>query len=355
MVNNCAAAVLLVLTALAAGREVIVSRGELVEIGGGFRIPDVMRQSGATPGRGGHHQPDAARATTSAALDRAHRAAASRCTARTSPWSGFTEEASRRRARRAGARPRRSRCFDDLGSGASSTSRALGLRASRTVRDAVASGADLVAFSGDKLLGGPQAGIIVGRKRRLEARPASTPCTGRCASTSSRWPRSKRRCSSIATAARARSRRAVLLGEPAPSSTRAPIGSRALHDAPWTARARGDRGKGGRRGACPRPSFPRARWPASIPGVPIRLAERLRRGARRWSPGSRRARCCSTSAPSPRPTSSACRGGASALEEREPAAAEPPRRRLSRAESAGDHACLIRACSSSTGSTSRST
>ena len=174
VVNNNAAAALIVLAALAAGREVIVSRGELVEIGGGFRVPDVMAQSGAVLREVG---------TTNKTRAADYAAAISEKTAlilRVHPSNfrieGFTE------------RPRLTdlvalgRNFDipvaeDLGSGHIDSSspgdhQAISRRsrgdiqvqlAEPTVGETIAAGADLCCFSGDKLLGGPQAGIIVGR------------------------------------------------------------------------------------------------------------------------------------------------------------------------------------------------
>jgi L-seryl-tRNA(Ser) seleniumtransferase len=173
VVNNCAGAVLLVLAALAAGRECLVSRGELVEIGGGFRVPDVMRQSGAklvevgTTNRTRRADYAAALTPETGLLVKVHRS--------NFALVGFTEEASVAELAELG-RSRGVPVFEDLGSGALVPLQGEGLTAEPTVRMAVEAGADVVAFSGDKLLGGPQAGIIVGRKALL-ARIRSHPLT----------------------------------------------------------------------------------------------------------------------------------------------------------------------------------
>jgi L-seryl-tRNA(Ser) seleniumtransferase len=176
VVNNCAAAVLLVLDTFARApdgspREVIVARNQLVEIGGGFRLPEVLARSGATLVEVGATNKvrldDYARALTprTALLLRAH--------ASNFRIEGFTEEVDGAAlvalAARAGVP-----VVEDLGSGALADLRAYGLPHERTVQEAVADGIDLVAFSGDKLLGGPQAGIIAGRAAavaRLRANP----------------------------------------------------------------------------------------------------------------------------------------------------------------------------------------
>jgi L-seryl-tRNA(Ser) seleniumtransferase len=160
-VNNNAAATLLVLAALAAGREVIVSRGELVEIGGGFRVPDVMAQSGATLREVG---------TTNRTRVADYGAAISDRTAlilRVHPSNfridGFTERPPLADLAALGRRfgvP----VAEDLGSGQLTCDAGHPLAASEpTVRAGVEAGIDVCCFSGDKLLGGPQAGIIVGR------------------------------------------------------------------------------------------------------------------------------------------------------------------------------------------------
>ena len=157
------------LAALAAGREVIVSRGELVEIGGGFRVPDVMAQSGAIAARGRHDQPHARRRLRRGD-QRSHGAA---CCACTRPTSASRASPSGRRSptsprSRAGSASRSSRISAAAGSGRRRRAPAA-LADEPSVRASLAAGADLVAFSGDKLLGGPQAGIIVGRRDLVDA------------------------------------------------------------------------------------------------------------------------------------------------------------------------------------------
>jgi len=164
VVNNNAAAIMLMLSALASGRDVIVSRGQLVEIGGSFRVPDIMRQSGARlveVGTTNKTRPadfERAIGEETAMLLRVH----------TSNFKmvGFTEEVGIRELVALGA-PRGIPVADDLGSGA--LVRLPAFEDEPAVSESLAAGADLVTFSGDKLLGGPQAGIIVGRRMWVEA------------------------------------------------------------------------------------------------------------------------------------------------------------------------------------------
>jgi L-seryl-tRNA(Ser) seleniumtransferase len=171
VVNNNAAAVLLVLSAIAAGKSVIVSRGEAVEIGGGFRIPDVLRQSGAklvevgTTNRTYLRDYESAIDGDTAAFLKVH---ASNFTI-----DGFTattniEELAALSATTAIP------VIEDLGSGALLDTRRFGLAGEPTIGQRLADGASLVTASGDKLLGGPQAGIIAGRRElvgRIERHP----------------------------------------------------------------------------------------------------------------------------------------------------------------------------------------
>ncbi len=165
VVNNCAAAVLLMLTALAKGKEVIVGRGELVEIGGGFRMPDVMRLSGArlvevgTTNRTRPEDYAAAITPKTAAILKVH--------ASNFQVVGFTEsvevEALARVARQHGVL-----LLHDLGSGSLLDTAAYGLAAEPRIQDSLRAGTDLLACSGDKLLGGPQAGLLLGRAELVD-------------------------------------------------------------------------------------------------------------------------------------------------------------------------------------------
>ncbi|MDQ2857023.1 MAG: L-seryl-tRNA(Sec) selenium transferase [Candidatus Eremiobacteraeota bacterium] len=177
IVNNCAAAVLLILDTFARGvprapsREVVVSRNQLIEIGGGFRLPDVLARSGAALVEVG--------ATNKVYLSDFERALSARTAlflrSHTSNYriEGFVADVAPAElaalAKRAGVAS-----AEDLGSGALVDVARYGLPHERTVAEAVADGIDLVAFSGDKLLGGPQAGIVVGKASaiaRLRANP----------------------------------------------------------------------------------------------------------------------------------------------------------------------------------------
>jgi len=165
VVNNCASAVLLALSALAKGKHVIIPRSQLVEIGGGFRVPDVMKQSGAKLLEVGttnkvrlsdygvafdeNKQPEKVIAM------RAHRS--------NFKIVGFTEEPSLEETVRL-VHEHGAIFIDDLGSGALIQTEKYSLAHEPTVQESINAGADLVMFSGDKLIGGPQAGILVGRR-----------------------------------------------------------------------------------------------------------------------------------------------------------------------------------------------
>jgi L-seryl-tRNA(Ser) seleniumtransferase len=160
VVNNCAAAVLLMLTALAKGKEVIVARGELVEIGGGFRMPDVMRLSGARLVEVG--TTNRTRAEDYAAAITPRTAAIMKVHASNFQVIGFTESVELKALAEI-ARKHQLLLLHDLGSGSLLETAAYGLAEEPRIQDSIGSGADLVACSGDKLLGGPQAGLLLGR------------------------------------------------------------------------------------------------------------------------------------------------------------------------------------------------
>ena len=171
VVNNCAAAILLILDTFARHGEVVLARNQLIEIGGGFRLPDVLARSGATLVEVGTtnkvYLRDYERALTprTALLMRSHQS--------NYAIEGFVDDVAQAElaafGRRAGIA-----VVEDLGGGALVDLREYGLPHERTVQDAVADGISLVAFSGDKLLGGPQAGIIVGTRAHV-ARLRSNP------------------------------------------------------------------------------------------------------------------------------------------------------------------------------------
>jgi L-seryl-tRNA(Ser) seleniumtransferase len=165
VVNNNAAATVLLLAGLAQGREVIVSRGQLVEIGGGFRVPDIMSQSGAklvevgTTNRTRAADYERAISENTALLMRIH--------ASNFRQIGFTEstppDALAEIAHRHGLY-----AVDDLGSGALLDTAPFGLEHEPTAQESIAAGMDIAAFSGDKLLGGPQAGILIGKRELVD-------------------------------------------------------------------------------------------------------------------------------------------------------------------------------------------
>lgn len=164
VVNNNAAAVLLILTALARRKRVIIARSQLIEIGGGFRIPDVMRQSGAklhevgTTNRVHLHDYEEALQEPAGLVMRAHRS--------NFQISGFTSEPEMNEIA-AAAHAAGVPLVDDLGSGTLLDTAPYGMQHEPTVNESLAAGSDVVCFSGDKLLGGPQAGIIVGKAHLL--------------------------------------------------------------------------------------------------------------------------------------------------------------------------------------------
>lgn len=165
VVNNNAAASILALAGLARKKKVIVSRGQLVEIGGGFRVPDIMKQSGArlvevgTTNRTRASDYERAIDADTAMLLRVHSANFKQI--------GFTESTPIDQMANI-AHTHHVLCADDLGSGAVIDTAAFGIAHEPTVQESISAGVDLVWFSGDKLLGGPQAGILVGRAELIE-------------------------------------------------------------------------------------------------------------------------------------------------------------------------------------------
>ena len=171
VVNNNASALVLILSALAKGREVVISRGQLVEIGGGFRIPDIMAQSGARLVEVGTTN----RTRLSDFADAITDATAMLLRAHSSNFKqiGFVQQPSLADFA-ALARRENVLAVDDLGSGTLIDTERFGLDHEPTVQESIAAGVDLLCFSGDKLLGGPQAGIILGKAEvveRLKAHP----------------------------------------------------------------------------------------------------------------------------------------------------------------------------------------
>ncbi len=169
VVNNCAGAVFLAVTALAMGKEVIISRGELVEIGGAFRMPDIIRASGATLVEVGTTNRTRLSDYENAITERT--GLILRCSPSNFALVGFTEETPTAELAALGRR-RGFPVLDDQGSGAMLHGDGLALPVlpglKGTLRDSVASGSDVVMASGDKLMGGPQAGLILGKKEYIE-------------------------------------------------------------------------------------------------------------------------------------------------------------------------------------------
>lgn len=165
VVNNCASALVLAFSGLARGREVIVSRGELVEIGGSFRVPDIMQRSGATLVEVGTtnrtHLADYTRAISSktGAIAKIHRS--------NFALTGFTADVEVNELAPI-ASEHGVPVVHDLGSGLLVDLSEFGLSGEPTARDALVAGASIVLMSGDKLLGGPQAGIILGKKNAID-------------------------------------------------------------------------------------------------------------------------------------------------------------------------------------------
>ncbi len=171
IVNNNAGAVYLTLAGLCQARDVLIGRGQLVEIGGGFRIPDVLRQSGAnlvevgTTNRTHARDFTAALSPSTAAIMRVHSSNFRQIGFVTEP--ALSELAAIARGYQTGdGRP--IVLIDDLGSGSLLPTHEFGLAAEPMVQESLATGADVVTFSGDKLLGGPQAGLILGRAEHID-------------------------------------------------------------------------------------------------------------------------------------------------------------------------------------------